>query len=95
MADAEKSSNKIAADSHEQAVDDGQPISRHEERALLRKLDLNLIPIIMLLYLLSFLDRGSSRLTNHIHSILSCSFRLANILSPFTQSTSATRSSTD
>jgi len=39
-------------------------INRVRERELLRKLDLHLIPIIMILYLLSFLDRGN------IHSIL-------------------------
>ncbi|KAH8591454.1 putative MFS transporter [Bisporella sp. PMI_857] len=33
------------------------PSERLEEKALLRKLDINLIPIIMILYLFSFLDR--------------------------------------
>ena len=37
-----------------------QQIDRTKEEALLRKLDLHLIPIIMILYLLSFLDRGKS-----------------------------------
>jgi len=36
----------------------GVIIDTTREKALLRKLDLHLIPIIMTLYLLSFLDRG-------------------------------------
>lgn len=34
------------------------------EKALLRKIDLRLIPVIMLLYLFSFLDRGESEIIN-------------------------------
>lgn len=32
-------------------------IDRAAERKLLRKLDLHIVPVVMLLYLLSFLDR--------------------------------------
>jgi hypothetical protein len=36
----------------------GSPdIDRVKERKLVRKLDLHIIPVVMLLYLLSFLDR--------------------------------------
>ncbi|KAF1807991.1 MFS general substrate transporter [Eremomyces bilateralis CBS 781.70] len=41
------------------------PIDAHAERKLVRKLDLYIIPVVMLLYLLSFLDRvniGNARL---------------------------------
>jgi hypothetical protein len=38
-------------------------VSSAVEKALIRKLDLHLIPIIMLLYLFSFLDRG---MMNHL-----------------------------
>ena len=34
-------------------------LSRHEEKALVRKLDLRLLPPLTLLYLLSFLDRSN------------------------------------
>ena len=40
--------------------------SKTEEKALLRKLDLKLLPPLTLLYLLSFLDRSNSR-SNHHH----------------------------
>ena len=40
---------------------DGQPsnliLGGPEEKALIRKLDLHIIPVVMTLYLLSFLDR--------------------------------------
>ncbi len=35
-----------------------EEIDAVKEKILLRKLDLNLIPVIMLVYLVSFLDRG-------------------------------------
>lgn len=38
--------------------------SAASEKALLRKIDLRLIPVIMLLYLFSFLDRGESEIIN-------------------------------
>ncbi len=35
----------------------GIELGGREEKALIRKMDVHLIPVIMLLYLLSFLDR--------------------------------------
>jgi hypothetical protein len=41
-----------------QTLDDGLPaIDKKKERQLVRKLDRYIIPVVMLLYLLSFLDR--------------------------------------
>ena len=41
-----------------QALDNGVPaIDKKKERQLVRKLDRYIIPVVMLLYLLSFLDR--------------------------------------
>lgn len=37
--------------------DDVIVIDRAKEKKLVRKLDLHIIPVVMLLYLLSFLDR--------------------------------------
>ena len=39
--------------------DDGDNAHRIEDRKLLRKLDLKLLPALTLLYLLSFLDRSN------------------------------------
>jgi len=55
--------NSMRSDS-EKAIPSNEPLAevlvdRPREKALLRKLDLHLIPIIMTLYLLSFLDRGN------------------------------------
>lgn len=38
-------------------VDDLPQIDAEAERKLVRKLDLHIVPVVMLLYLLSFLDR--------------------------------------
>lgn len=43
-------------------------IDHEAERALVRKLDWNIIPLIMVLYLFSFLDRGM-----YILGFLACS----------------------
>lgn len=41
-----------------QTLDDGLPtIDKKKERQLVRKLDRYIVPVVMLLYLLSFLDR--------------------------------------
>jgi len=41
-----------------QTLDDGLPtIDKKKERQLVRKLDWYIVPVVMLLYLLSFLDR--------------------------------------
>ena len=52
--------NQIAAGSQSSGgLDSGEPVDRSYEKALLRKLDLRLLPILTLLYLLSFLDRSN------------------------------------
>lgn len=39
-------------------LEDGYPsIDKAKEKKLVRKLDIHIIPVVMLLYLLSFLDR--------------------------------------
>ena len=64
---AEKPEKAVSQNSSEVPIEKAQlsddvPISEEinstAEKALIRKLDLHLIPIIMLLYLFSFLDRG-------------------------------------
>lgn len=40
-----------------EGVESGLDIDHAAEKRLVRKLDLNIIPIVMLLYLFSFLDR--------------------------------------
>jgi hypothetical protein len=50
----------------------GVEIDRHAEAKLVRKLDLHIIPITMLLYILSFLDRvniGNARYTDNFACI--------------------------
>jgi hypothetical protein len=47
-------------------------ICRVAEKKLLRKLDLHLVPVVMLLYLLSYLDRinvGNARFANTISHV--------------------------
>lgn len=45
-----------------QTLDDGLPaIDKKKERQLVRKLDRYIVPVVMLLYLLSFLDRYYSQ----------------------------------
>jgi hypothetical protein len=56
------STSKYASTLEEQKVaetlDDGLPaIDKKKERQLVRKLDRYIVPVVMLLYLLSFLDR--------------------------------------
>ena len=48
-----------AAPSPNSSSSDLVPLSRSEERKLLRKLDLKLLPAVTILYLLSFLDRSN------------------------------------
>jgi hypothetical protein len=47
-----------SSSAHDVSTTDPSDLSDAAERALIRKLDLQLIPIIVLLYLFSFLDRG-------------------------------------
>jgi hypothetical protein len=44
---------------HEEAQDGTQRVDPAIEKALLRKLDKRIIPMIVLLYLMSFMDRGT------------------------------------
>ena len=44
------------------------------ERALLRKLDFNLLPALTLLYLLSFLDRSNGKLLKPDNLGIACSY---------------------
>lgn len=47
-----------------ETLDDGLPaIDKKKERQLVRKLDRYIVPVVMLLYLLSFLDRYFSMYT--------------------------------
>jgi hypothetical protein len=61
---AEKSAPKDENDfensssAHDASIIEPSDISPEAERKLIRKLDLQLIPVIVLLYLFSFLDRG-------------------------------------
>lgn len=41
------------------SLEDGDVVDRKYEKALVRKLDLHLLPVLTLLYLLSFLDRSN------------------------------------
>lgn len=46
-------------------IQDGQVAYSDEEgRAILRKVDYRLLPVLTLLYLLSFLDRGNGKLSD-------------------------------
>jgi hypothetical protein len=42
------------------SLEHGETFDRNREKKLLRKLDLHLLPVLTLLYLLSFLDRSNS-----------------------------------
>lgn len=62
------------ADAMEVLKDDSMPPSNHavdisgvNKAKVLRKMDLRIIPIVTILYLFSFLDRGYAQLT--VHSI--------------------------
>ena len=54
----------ILGDLHEHASPDGQPLAFEPEldeshrKRILRKMDMRIIPMVTILYLLSFLDRG-------------------------------------
>jgi hypothetical protein len=50
---------KVSQEDHAISLDEGLDVSQVDERKLLRKIDLYLIPWLSLLYLLSFLDRTS------------------------------------
>ena len=47
--------------------DDGDRVYAIKDKALLRKLDLRLLPALTLLYLLSFLDRSNGVLVLHLN----------------------------
>lgn len=51
--------NDVAVPPLSNATDDMEKTYGVNEKALLRKLDLNLLPAVTLLYLLSFLDRSN------------------------------------
>lgn len=54
---------------HSSSDDCSQALTAEEEKRLWRKVDMRLIPISVLLYLMSYLDRGnigSSPLNNHL-----------------------------
>lgn len=56
---------------HSSGSEDGQDAySGITEKALLRKLDLKLLPALTLLYLLSFLDRSNGMHLQPFHSLL-------------------------
>lgn len=68
MATLEAKDEKVALDAHDHLpasqTDDDQSIDNPtgiNEKALLRRLDLKLLPPLTLLYLLSFLDRSNSK----------------------------------
>jgi len=50
-----KAATQINADS----LEEEEIVDRKHEKQLLRKLDLHLLPVLTLLYLLSFLDRSN------------------------------------
>ena len=56
------------------AGDSGLPpppqLSKEEERKLYRKIDLRLMPILALMYLLSFMDRGRSAIMRAVHRLM-------------------------
>lgn len=57
MADP-KNASTLQEHKASETLDDGLPaIDKKKERQLVRKLDRYIIPVVMLLYLLSFLDR--------------------------------------
>ena len=61
---AEDEKHNKAALSPSSGSEDGQDAySDINERALLRKIDLKILPAVTLLYLLSFLDRSNGRLS--------------------------------
>ena len=47
------------AQTHTDSIEDDEIVDRKHEKQLLRKLDLHLLPVLTLLYLLSFLDRSN------------------------------------
>jgi hypothetical protein len=49
-----------SSSAHDASMIEPSDVSIEAERKLIRKLDLQLIPVIVLLYLFSFLDRGMS-----------------------------------
>ena len=55
-------SNEFATPPYPDSNEDLDANFRAEEKALLRKLDLRLLPALTLLYLLSFLDRSNGNL---------------------------------
>lgn len=56
----EKDVKHLAVPPPPKGYEGGQPeIDRAKERKLVRKLDFHIVPVVMLLYLLSFLDRYS------------------------------------
>lgn len=60
MADS-KNASTLQEQKVSETLDDGLPaIDKKKERQLVRKLDRYIIPVVMLLYLLSFLDRYHS-----------------------------------
>lgn len=59
LSDKEKSSIQAEEPTHDSVYNPHVDVSGVDERKLLRKIDLALIPWLSLLYLLSFLDRTS------------------------------------
>lgn len=57
VGEAEKGQQSGVLTSDEKFREEYASIDPKEERKLIRKLDIHIIPVVMLLYLLSFIDR--------------------------------------
>lgn len=56
--DSDTSSKQTFANLAEDSLSTGLPIDERREKKLIRKIDLHILPFVVLLYLFSFLDRG-------------------------------------
>lgn len=66
MASTEKSTGLPASNEKVEALSPSSSSDGVNEKKLLRKLDLTLLPALTLLYLLSFLDRSNGDFSKHV-----------------------------
>ncbi len=58
-AEVQKESQEFVEDTHKPTSHELRKLTAEQERALYRKIDFRLMPILTLLYLLSFMDKGA------------------------------------